>query len=97
MPFDNVIRLFNLSRDWGLQEQCYVIVYSQSFKHSLRYSRFKGGAIVSLKAPKLGIISWIKIFISFLGCSVRHAKDSIHPVKVSTQTCKQEYLLAFGI
>ena len=48
-------------------------------------------------SPNLGIISWIKISITSLACSLRQGKASIHPVKVSTQTCKQEYQLALGI
>ena len=38
-----------------------------------------------------------RIFITSLACSLRQGKASIHPVKVSTQTYKQEYPLAFGI
>ena len=45
----------------------------------------------------LGIISWIKIFITSFAYSLRQGKASAHPVEVSTQTCKQEYPLAFDI
>ena len=38
-----------------------------------------------------------RIFITSLACLLRQRKASIHPVKVSTQTCKKEYPLAFGI
>ena len=38
-----------------------------------------------------------RIFITSLACSLRQGKTSIHPVKVSTQTCEQKYRLAFGI
>ena len=48
-------------------------------------------------SPNLGIISWIKIFRTSLACLLRQGRASIHPVKVSTQTCKQEYQIAFGI
>ena len=48
-------------------------------------------------SPNLGIISWIKNFITSLACPLQQAKASIHPVKVSTQTYKQENPFVFGI
>ena len=48
-------------------------------------------------SPNLGIISWIKILITSLACSLSQGKALIHPVKVSTQTCKQENPFVFGV
>ena len=86
--------------DWGLQEQCkwYSIpraldtpwVTAALKEEPLSLWRLPG-------SPNLGKILWIKIFITSLACSLGQGKASIHPVKVSTQTCKQEYPLAFGI
>ena len=86
--------------DWGLQEQCkwYYIprvldtpwVTAALKVEPLSLWRLHG-------SPNLGIISWIKIFITSLACLLRQGKASIHPVKVCTQTRKQEYPFAFGI
>ena len=86
--------------NWGLQEQCKWYFIPRAFDtlwvttalkvEPLSLWRLRGG-------PNLGITSWIKIRITSLACSPWQGKASIHPVKVSTQTCKQKYPFAFGI
>ena len=86
--------------DWGLQEQCkwYSIPRALDTPRVTAALKVEPLSLWRLHgSPNLGIISWIKIFIMSLAYSLWQGKASIHPVKVSTQTCKQEYPLAFGI
>ena len=86
--------------DWGLQEQCKWYSIPRVLDTPWVTAALKAEPLSPRSlcgSPNLGIISWITIFITSLACSLQQGKASIQPVKVSTQTCKQEYPLAFGI
>ena len=86
--------------DWGLQEQWKWYSIPRALDTPWVTAALKAESLSLWRlhgSPNLGIISWIKIFITSLACSLRQGKASIYPVKVSTQTCKQEYPLAFDI
>ena len=86
--------------DWGLQEQCKWYSIPRAFDTPWVTAALKVEPLSLWRlhgSPNLGIISWIKIFITSLACSLQQGKASIHPVKISNQNCKQEYPLAFDI
>ena len=86
--------------DWGLQEQCKWYFIPRALDNPWVTAALKSEPLSLWRlrgSPNLGIISWIKIFITSLACSLRQGKASAHPVKVSIQTHKQGYPLAFGI
>ena len=86
--------------DWGLQEQCKWYFISRALDTPWVTAALKAEPLSLWRLrgnPNLGIILWIKIFITSLASLLRQGKGSIHPVKVSTQTYKQEYPLAFGV
>ena len=86
------------SEDWGLQEWCKWYSIPRALDTHWVTAALKAEPL-SLRrlcgSPNLERISWIKIFITSL--ATRQGKSSIYPVKVSTQTCQQEYPLDFGI
>ena len=86
--------------DWGLQEQCKWYSIPRALDNPWVTAALKAEPLSLWRlrgSPNLGIISWVKLFITSLACTLWQGKASIYPVKVSTQTCKQEYPLAFGI
>ena len=90
----------NFPEDWGLQEHCKWYFIPRALDTPWVTAALKAEPLSLWRlhgSPNLGIISWIKIFITSLACSPRLGKASIYLVKVSIQTCKQEYPLAFGI
>ena len=100
MSFDNVISFFNLSGGSDLLEQCkwYSIPRALDIPWVTAALKAEPLSLWRLRgSPNLGIISWIKISVTSCAYSLWQGKSSIHPVKVSTQTFKQGYSLAFGI
>ena len=94
------LAFLNFPEDWCLQEQCkwYSIpraLYTHWVTAALKAEPLSLWSLHG--SPNLGIISWIKIFITSLTCPLWQWKTLIHTVKAFTQTCKQEYPLAFGI
>ena len=100
MSLNNIIAFSTVLEDWGLQEQYKWYSFPRAFDIPWVTTALKTEPLSLWRlhsSPNLWIISWIKNFITSLVCSLRQGKASIHPVKVSTQTCKQENLFAFGI
>ena len=102
MSFDSILSLAfsTFPEDWGLQEQCkwYSIPRALDTPWVTAALKAEPSSFWRLHgSPNLGIISWIRIFLTSLACSVWQGKASVHPVTVSIQTCKQEYPFAFGI
>ena len=86
--------------DWCLQEQCKWYSIPRALDNPWVTAALKAEPLSLWRlhgSPNLGTITWVKIFITSLTCPLWQGKASIHPVKTSTQTCKQEYPLAFGI
>ena len=86
--------------DWGLQEQCKWYSIPRAFDTPWITADLKAEPLSLWRLYgrlNLEINKCIKIFTTSLGFSLWQGKASIHPVKVSTQICKQEYPFIFGI
>ena len=94
------LAFWTFPEDWGLQEYCEWYCVPGAFGAPWVTETLKAEplSLWSLHwSPNLGIISFIKTLITSLAYSVQQEKTPVHPVRVSTQTCKQENPFAFGI
>ena len=81
--------------DQGLQEQCKCYFIPRASDTPWVTAALKAEPLPLWRphsSTNQGIISWIENFITSLTCSLQQGKASIHSVKVSAQTCKQENL-----